>query len=142
MNTKQKVFVGLFLGAFLWVLLMGLLSSTASGQSTATVASSSGLPGGQRGPSRPTFTDDGSVKARVTDLDRDKFHIKVNLSVTDKEGKELDDVKEQEIVVFEDGVPVTSTKFTPTQSSGLRVALAVDFGDYYRVGQDQRELIK
>jgi hypothetical protein len=143
MTTKQKVFAGLLLLAFGWVFLMGLLSSAAGTPNYADAGSGvAAVAGGPRPPSKPTFTDDGSVQARVTDLERDKFHIKVNLNVTDKEGRELDDVKEQEIVVFEDGVPVSSTKFTPSPQSGLRVALAVDFGSYYQVGQDQRELMK
>jgi hypothetical protein len=142
MTTKQKVFAGLFLLAFVWVFLMGLLSSAFGTAAYADGGGSVAVAGGPRPPSKPTFTDDGTVKARVTDLERDKFHIKVNLMATDKEGRELDDLKEQEIVVFEDGVPVTSTKFTPSQQSGLRVALAADFGSAYQVGQDQRELIK
>jgi hypothetical protein len=143
MTTKQKVFAGVFLLAFVWVFLMGLLSSMAGTPSYAGGGgSSAGLPGGSRAPAKPSFTEDGSVKAKVTNLERDKFHLTLSLNVTDKDGRELGDVKEEEIVVYEDGTPVASKKFSPVSQSGLRVALAVDFGSYMQIGQDQRELMK
>src|SRR5262249_51712139 len=102
---------------------------------------------GSPGAAMKSVNDDGSIQAKVSSLDRDKFHISLSLNVADRNGKELDSLKEEEILVYEDGVPVATKKFEPAGQSGVRVGLVVDSGGYTGVGrgggvsQGQREMI-
>lgn len=118
MTLKQSsgrvvIVAGLFAFAAGWVSLMGLLAQAGAGSRARAGA-----------PPR----DDGSVKASVELLERDKFNIQLSLKVTDRDGKVLGGLAEQDIEVYEDGEPVTSyKKFMPAGQGPVRVALVLDY---------------
>jgi hypothetical protein len=131
-STKRMILVGLFLFAIVWVGLMGVVGYAGGARSYS--AGESSLP----------FADDGSVRAKITNVDRDGFHITLSLDVTNKDGKLLPNLSDQEFEVREDGELVALKKFTPAGQSGVQVALVLDdaFTSGPAAGVGQRELIK
>jgi hypothetical protein len=140
-SKRQLVVAGLVLFALLWVLLMGI--ADAVGGSSTAVAAAPGISGRSSAAARApsSFPRDGSLNAKVTSVDRDKAHVSLTVNVTDKDGKVARDLTDKEFEIYENGMLAKVVKFTPAGSTGVRVALAVDYGDYRQIGADQRELI-
>jgi hypothetical protein len=111
-SSRVLMVVGLFLFAGVWMLLMGLLSlAFGGGRAAAGVAP----------------IDDGSVKAQVSSLERGKdFEIGLSLKVTDKAGKILEGLNEQDIEVYEDGELVHTANFQPAGKGSIRLSLVLD----------------
>lgn len=115
---KSLVIAGLFLLAFFWVSLMGLLSWAGGRLQAGGAEAPSGL-----GP----WTDDGTIKAEVVHLDRHHFHVALALKITGPDGKVLSGLGEQDIEIREDGVPVTLKKFNGAGQAPVRVCLVMDY---------------
>src|SRR5262245_61763184 len=118
MSSKHLIVAALFLFAVLWIGLMGLVG-VATSKSTAI--------GG--GP----YTDDGSIKAQITHIDRrvdDKgWHITVNLKITDKDGKVVQGLSETELETAENGESVSYQNFISAGGAPVRVCLVVDYSN-------------
>ncbi|MBY0528432.1 MAG: VWA domain-containing protein [Gemmataceae bacterium] len=112
-SGRLLLVVGLFVFAFAWVLAMGLVAQVSAG-SRAKAASAP--------------RDDGSVKAEVSNLERDNFNITLALKITDKAGNVVNGLTEQHIDVYEDGELVTEyKKFVPAGQGPVRVCLCLDY---------------
>jgi Mg-chelatase subunit ChlD len=110
-SSRLVLVAGLFALAVVWILLMGLVGFLFGGRSVA-----GGAP-----------IDDGSVKAKITTLDRGKdFEIALALKVTDKADKVLEGLSEQEIEVYEDGQLVHGENFMPAGKGAVRLCLVLD----------------
>jgi VWFA-related protein len=71
--------------------------------------------------------DDGSIQAKVVHLDRGKdFQISAAVKVTDRAGKLLEEMKEQDIEAYENGEPVHVENFMPAGQGAIRLALLID----------------
>jgi VWFA-related protein len=119
--TKLLVMAGLFAIAIMWVAGMGLMAGVV-GKSRAAPRSAT------------AFTDDGSIKAEVTHVDRDKdFAITLSMKVTDKNGNVLTGLPEQNFEVYEDGELVGGLKnFAPAGHGPVRVCLVMDYSNSMR----------
>ncbi|MBL8793964.1 MAG: VWA domain-containing protein, partial [Planctomycetia bacterium] len=110
-TSRILMVVGLFLFAGVWMLLMGLLSLAFGGRAAAGVAP----------------VDDGSVKAQVSSLERGKdFDIGLSLKITDKAGKIIEGLNEQDIEIYEDGELVATRNFQPAGKGSIRLSLVLD----------------
>jgi len=119
-STNRMMVVGLFLFGIVWVALMGLVALMFGG-GKATAAN---------------VPDDGSIKAAVTNLDRGKdFQISAAVKVTDKAGKILEGMTEQDIEVYEDGELVHIQNFMPAGQGAIRLALLIDCSPSMRANQ-------
>jgi hypothetical protein len=140
-QSSKKLFVlGLFVFALLWVIFMWILDpARASGVPRELVSGGGGSSGGG-GRARPMPRVDGTVKTEITRFNRDRAQISMNVTVTDKDGKVVTDLKpNDEFQVYEDGKLVKIKEFIPaSQSGGIRIAFVTDYGPY--VGKAEREL--
>ena len=119
-SSRHVMVAGLFLFGIVWVALMGLLALMFGG---GKVTASS-------------VPDDGSIKAKVANLDRGKeFQINAAVKVTDKAGKVLEGMTEQDIEAYEDGEPVHIQNFMPAGQGAIRVALLIDSVPSMRANQ-------
>jgi Mg-chelatase subunit ChlD len=111
-SSRLVMVAGLFLFAVAWVALMGLVTW---------------LFGGGRATAGDATIDDGSIKAKVTSLDRGKdFEIALAVKATDKAGRILDGLAERDFEVYEDGELVHVQNFMPAGQGAIRLCLVVD----------------
>lgn len=110
-STRRVLVAGLFAFGGVWILLMGLIALVFGGGKVAA----------------STAPDDGSIKAKVANIDRAKdFQINVAVKVTDKAGKILEGMTAQDVEAFEDGIPVHVENFAPAGQGALRLLLLID----------------
>src|SRR5262249_46676444 len=78
MSKKQLIVAGLFVFAFLYVSLLALINLLGGGRAAAGGGGGSAVAAnapGNPGVAMKSVNDDGSIQAKVSSLDRDKFHI-------------------------------------------------------------------
>jgi VWFA-related protein len=111
LSPRATFLAGLFGFAIVWVVLMALVSLLSGGGAVGAEPN-----------------DDGTVNAKITSLDKgDKFLISMNMKVTDRTGKVLEGLGEQDIDVYEDGKPVSYKSFNSAGQGPVRLALVMDF---------------
>lgn len=122
MSNRTIVVAALFVFAFLWVGLMGLVG-VVTGKTTTV---------GGGGP----YTDDGSIKAEITHVDKkvdDKgWHIALTVKITDKDGKVLPGLTATEIETAENGDTVNYQNFTSAGHAPVRICLCIDYSNSMR----------